>query len=226
MIAVAAFAPLLTLLGALANGLFGRKLKEPIPGIIASTMTGIAFVLACVAFAGLTQTDSVHVPLWSYLQAGGFDLSLGFMLDRLSVLMMLFVTGVGFLIHVYSMGYMHGDVGYSRFFCYLNLFITAMLVLVLADSYLLTFVGWEGVGVCSYLLIGFWYTKAENADAARKAFIVNRIGDVGFLLAMFTCVMAFGTLNIAEVGEAARGSRIRQHHHHGNWVVFLISSSR
>lgn len=205
MIAVAAFAPLLTLLGALANGLFGRKLKEPIPGIIASTMTGIAFILACVAFAGLMQADSVHVPLWSYLQAGGFDLSLGFMLDRLSVLMMLFVTGVGFLIHVYSMGYMHGDAGYSRFFCYLNLFITAMLVLVLADSYLLTFVGWEGVGVCSYLLIGFWYTNSENADAARKAFIVNRIGDVGFLLAMFTCVMAFGTLNIAEVGEAAQG---------------------
>ncbi|MEM6429414.1 MAG: NADH-quinone oxidoreductase subunit L [Deinococcota bacterium] len=205
IVAIAAFAPLITLIGALTTGLLGKKLKEPWAGIIASSAVGLAFVLACLAFIGLTQTDSVRVPLWSYLQAGGFNLSLGFVLDRLSVLMMLIITGVGLLIHVYSLGYMHGDVNFSRYFAYLNLFVTAMLILVLADSYLLTFVGWEGVGVCSYLLIGFWYGERVNANAARKAFIVNRVGDVGFLLAMFTCVLAFGTLNIAEVGEAAQG---------------------
>ena len=125
------------------------------------------------------------------------------MIDRLSVTMMLIITGVGLLIHIYSIGYMHGDDGNSRYFAELNLFVAAMLVLVMADSFPLMFIGWEGVGVCSYLLIGFWYRDRANPDAGRKAFIVNRVGDVGFLLAMFLTFKTFGTLNIAAVNAAA-----------------------
>ncbi len=201
----AALAPVLALLGSLINGLFGRRLKEPLPGIIGSVAVGAGFVLSFIAFIALLgRTEpSVSLVLWPYLNAGSFSLELGFVIDSLSVIMMMIVTGVGLLIHIYSIGYMHGDSGFSRYFAGLNLFIAAMLILVMADSFLLMFVGWEGVGVVSYLLIGFWYRERLNADAARKAFIVNRIGDVGFLLAMFLIFKTFGTLNIAEVNEAA-----------------------
>ena len=200
----AALAPVLALLGAVINGLFGRWTKEPGAGVLATIAVGAGFVLALGAFfALLGGADPASVTLWPYLQAGGFELSIGYRVDQLSVLMMLIITGVGTLIHLYSIGYMHGDDGFSRYFSALNLFVAAMLVLVLADSFLLMFVGWEGVGVCSYLLIGFWFRDRENADAARKAFIVNRIGDVGFLLAMFLMIVAFGTLDVAAVNEAA-----------------------
>jgi NADH-quinone oxidoreductase subunit L len=202
-----ALAPALALAGALINGLFGRSLKEPVPGVLATLTAGAGFVLSLIAFLALQgrATPSVAVELWPYLVAGELELSLGFLIDPLSVLMMLVITGVGTLIHVYSLGYMHGDDGHSRYFAYLNLFVAAMSLLVLADSYPLMFVGWEGVGVCSFLLIGFWYRTKANADAARKAFIVNRIGDVGFLLAMFLMAATFGTLTIAEVNAAAVG---------------------
>jgi NADH-quinone oxidoreductase subunit L len=204
-VAWAAFAPLVVLVGSIVNGLWGGRLKEPAAGIVASAAVGAAFVLALVAFVTLlVQPErAAQVTLWPYLSAGELKLPLGFVLDQLSVLLMLVITGVGFLIHLYSLGYMHGDDGFSRYFSALNLFVAAMLVLVMADSYLLMFVGWEGVGVCSYLLIGFWYVERLNADAARKAFIVNRIGDVGFLLAMFLAYRTFGTLEIAAVNEAA-----------------------
>jgi NADH-quinone oxidoreductase subunit L len=200
----AALAPALALLGALVNGLLGKRMREPVPGIIASATVGAAFVLsviAAIAFGG--RGEAVSVPLWDYVPLAGLDLSLGFHLDQLSLLMMLVITGIGLLIHVYSIGYMHADPGYSRYFAFLNLFVAAMLVLVMADSFLLMFVGWEGVGVCSYLLIAFWYKHGGNVDAARKAYIVNRIGDVGFLLAMFLMVRTFGTLDIATVNAAA-----------------------
>ncbi len=205
VVALAALAPLLALIGAIINGFAGRALKEPLPGYIASAMVGLGFLLSLLAFFALQgmAEPSVHISLWDYLKAGSFELSLGFTIDTLSITMMLVITGIGFLIHLYSIGYMHGDEGFSRYFAYLNLFVAAMLVLVLADSFLLMFVGWEGVGVCSYLLISFWYTKTENGDAARKAFITNRVGDVGFLIAMFLTVYAFGTLNIREVNELA-----------------------
>jgi NADH-quinone oxidoreductase subunit L len=200
-----AYAPLLALIGAIINGLFGRALKEPVPGIIGTLAIGAGFILSLLAFFSLRTLDepSVHIPLWNYITAGNFNLALGFHIDALSITMMLIITGVGFLIHLYSIAYMHGDDGFSRYFMALNLFVAAMLMLVMSDNFLLTFVGWEGVGVCSYLLIGFWYTQRENPDAARKAFIVNRIGDVGFLLAMFLIFKTFGTLNIAEVNAAA-----------------------
>ena len=201
-VSIAALAPLIALIGALTNGLFGRNIR---PGVIGSVAVGVSFALSLIAAFSLFNRDpsGVVVELWPYLSAGNFDLSLGFMIDRLSVLLMLVITGVGLLIHVYSIGYMRADKGLSRYFAGLNLFVAAMLVLVMADSFLLMFIGWEGVGVCSYLLISFWYQDRLNADAARKAFIVNRIGDVGFLLAMFLMVTAFGTLDIATINQAA-----------------------
>ena len=202
-----ALAPLVALVGALINGLFGRSLKGSLPGLVATVAAGTGFVLSLIAFLALQGRENarVAVELWPYLVAGDLELSLGFLVDPLSVLMMLVITGVGTLIHVYSLGYMHGDDGVSRYFSFLNLFVAAMSVLVLADSYPLMFVGWEGVGVCSFLLIGFWYRTKANADAARKAFIVNRVGDVGFLLAMFLMAATFGTLTISEVNAAAVG---------------------
>lgn len=201
---ILALAPFIALLGAVINGLFGRSLKEPLPGIIASVAVFVGFIFAGVAFFGVSgDTPAVSVHLLNFLQAGDFTLDLGFMIDRLSVVMALIITGVGFLIHVFSMAYMAKDNGYSRYFSYLNLFIAAMLILVLGDSYVLMFVGWEGVGVASFLLIGFWYQERKNPDAARKAFIVNRVGDAGFLLAMFLTFKTFGTLDIAAVNAAA-----------------------
>ncbi len=200
----AALAPLLALAGALVNGLFGRNLKEPTPGIIASVAVAAGFVLSLIAFFGVAGSgEAVRVGFGDFLRAGDFTLSLGFHLDQLSVLMMLIITGVGFLIHVYSIGYMHGDPGYSRYFAQLNLFVASMLVLVMADSFVLMFIGWEGVGVCSFLLIGFWYHDLANASAGRKAFIVNRVGDVGFLLAMFLTFKVFGSLDIQTVSAMA-----------------------
>lgn len=200
----AALAPLLALAGALVNGLFGRNLKEPAPGIIASVAVAAGFVLSLIAFFGVAGSgEAVRVGFGDFLRAGDFTLSLGFHLDQLSVLMMLIITGVGLLIHVYSIGYMHGDPGYSRYFAQLNLFVASMLVLVMADSFVLMFIGWEGVGVCSFLLIGFWYHDLANASAGRKAFIVNRVGDVGFLLAMFLTFKVFGSLDIQTVSAMA-----------------------
>src|SRR5512143_3034256 len=129
------------------------------------------------------------------MRVGSFSASVSFLLDPLSSVMVLVVTGVGFLIHVYSTGYMGHDPDYRRFFLYLNLFTFAMLTLVLADNFLLMFVGWEGVGLCSYLLIGFWYQKKSASDAGKKAFIVNRIGDFGFMLGAFMLIAATGSLN-------------------------------
>ena len=205
VVTLAAAAPFIALLGALINGFFGKRLREPLPGIIAATAVGTGFVFSVLASFGLAAYPerSARIPLWSYLEGGSFSLDLGFVIDPLSITLMLIITGVGLLIHVYSASYMHRDPGFSRYFAGLNLFVAAMLVLVMADSFFLMFLGWEGVGVCSYLLVGFWYAIKENADAARKAFIVNRIGDVGFLLAMFLTVKTFGTLDIAEVNAAA-----------------------
>ena len=209
MIALAAYAPLIALIGALINGIFGRQLKEPLPGIIASLAVLAGFLLSVLAFFGLQgQEHGTVVQLWQYLSAGDFKLNFAFNIDHLAVVMMMIITGVGFLIHIYSIAYMHGDDGFSRYFSFLNLFIAAMLVLVMADSFPLMFIGWEGVGVCSFLLIGFWYTIKANADAARKAFIVNRIGDFGFLLAMFLTYKVFGTLNIANMLEHLQLARV------------------
>jgi NADH-quinone oxidoreductase subunit L len=171
--------------------------------IIAPGVVGAAFVVAifCVLSIAARPAEGrtfVQV-LFPWIQAGSFLAPVGFQLDPLSAVMALVVTGVGFLIHVYSVGYMSHDRAFARYFVYLNLFMFAMLILVLANNYLLMFVGWEGVGLCSYLLIGFWYEKQSAADAGKKAFVVNRVGDFGFLLAMFLIFWTFGSLSYTEV---------------------------
>jgi NADH-quinone oxidoreductase subunit L len=192
--------------------------SEKLSGIIGSAAVGIPFIIAVTMFVGMlglpSGSRSFSQPIYSWIVAGSFSAEIAYRVDQLSILMTLVVTGVGFLIHVYSMGYMHGDRGFWRFFAYLNLFIFMMLNLILADNFLLMFLGWEGVGLCSYLLIGFWHDRkfetggyapgeATTADAAKKAFVVNRIGDFGFLIAMFMLVVNFGSLNFEEVFSRA-----------------------
>lgn len=202
----------LPLLGFLINGIFGSRIKnEKVIGIIGSSAIGISFIITLIAFfetlALPTEQRQLIISLFTWLNVGGLDVSFAYQLDQLSLVMALIVTGVGFIIHVYSIGYMHGDKSFWRFFAYLNLFIFAMMNLILADNFLLLFLGWEGVGLCSYLLIGFWYDrkfeKSTTADAAKKAFIVNRIGDFGFLLGMFLIFLTFGSLNFNEVFSKA-----------------------
>ncbi len=196
--------PALPLAGAALNGLFGRRWPKRVVALVGTVFVGAAFawtLWVASQFSQLTQVPHIeeHTP---WIAAGGFVANFGFYLDQLSLVMVLVVTGVGFLIHIYSIGYMEHEGGYYRFFAYLNLFMFFMLTLVLADNYLLMFVGWEGVGLASYLLIGFWFQKDSASAAGKKAFIVNRIGDFGFLLALFLLIRAFGSLNFAEVFPA------------------------
>ncbi len=180
---------LLPLLGFTVLGLFGRRFPEPWPGYLASFLVFASLILSLLVLTG----GGSSFTLKDWVPGVPFSLRM----DHLSAYMSLIITGVGFLIHVYSIGYMRDDPGVSRFFAYMNFFIAMMMILVLADSYPLMFVGWEGVGLSSYLLIGFWYQEKLNADSARKAFIVNRIGDLGFLLAMGLLYHMFGTLSIS-----------------------------
>jgi NADH-quinone oxidoreductase subunit L len=191
--------PALPLLGFALLVVAGRRLGEPWAGWLATLMVGGSFVAGLVTFAGLVdlpEEERQHVyRVFTWMPAGGLDVDLGFLVDPLSMTMVLFVTGVGTLIHLYSIGYMHGDPGFARFFAYLNLFAFSMLMLVLGDNLLVTFLGWEGVGACSYLLISFWFSSEANASAGKKAFVTNRIGDVGFMLAMFLTFASLGTLS-------------------------------
>jgi NADH-quinone oxidoreductase subunit L len=192
--------PLLPFAGFLINGLLGRRLPNPIVSLIALLATGAPFVLVlniAAHFSSLSLPYTEQVGTW--IQAGAFRADFGFSLDQLTLIMLLVVTGVGFLIHIYSVGYMAHEEGFWRFFAYLNLFMFFMLTLVLAENFLLVFVGWEGVGLASYLLIGFYFAKNSAASAGKKAFVVNRIGDFGFLLAMYLTIAHFGTLNFHEV---------------------------
>jgi NADH-quinone oxidoreductase subunit L len=198
--------PLLPLLGFIVVGLFGSYIKsEKLIGVITSSTVLAGFVIAVLTFLEISAdapTEPYIVTLFDFISTGYVDFAISYQVDQLSILFTMIITGIGFLIHVYSVGYMHGDRSFYRFFAYLNLFVFMMLNLVLADNMLLTFFGWEGVGLASYLLIGFWYDQrfpgyriTWTGDAANKAFIVNRIGDFGFLLAMFLIFMNFGTLD-------------------------------
>jgi NADH-quinone oxidoreductase subunit L len=193
--------PLLPLIGVLINGLFGMKIRGR-AHLVAVSASGLSCLVAFLVFFRAVGGHTLDWDVYSWLKVGDFQVPIGFLVDPLSAVMMLVVTFVGFLIHVYSIGYMHDDRGYARFFTYLNLFMFSMLVLVLANNYLLMFLGWEGVGLCSYLLIGFWYEKQSAADAGKKAFVVNRIGDAGFLLGLFLIWSTFGSLKYAEVFKA------------------------
>jgi NADH-quinone oxidoreductase subunit L len=193
--------PLLPLIGAAINGLFGRRFKNVIVNIVALLFTALAFGWAAWAVFSIWPGEATpHIEtLATWITAGSFSAPFGFQFDQLSMIMVLVVTGVGFLIHIYSVGYMSHEGGYYRFFAYLNLFMFFMLTLVLANNYLLMFVGWEGVGLASYLLIGFYFTKDSAANAGKKAFIVNRIGDFAFLIGMFLIIQHFGSLTYTDV---------------------------
>jgi NADH-quinone oxidoreductase subunit L len=212
--------PLLPLLGVLINTFFGAMLPRKTAAWLAAALVGVGAALSLGIIweiMGITALvgDEWHgetVTLYRWIQTGVeggtgatslFEVNIAFFVDQLSALMLMVVTGVGFFIHMYSIGYMEHDPGIKRYFIYLNLFIFAMLMLVLGDNYLLLFLGWEGVGLCSYLLISFWYNDVKNSDAGRKAFIVNRIGDFAVLLGMFLVWTTFGTLTFTEVFEAA-----------------------
>jgi NADH-quinone oxidoreductase subunit L len=205
------------LVGFLINGLLGLsenkglKGNEKLSGWIGSLAVLVSLVCSIIAFASLHGGAApFDETLYEWITGESFAFNIGFRVDALTSVMLLVITGVGFLIHVYSIGYMHGDEGYTRYFAYLNLFIFAMLILVLGNNYLMMFVGWEGVGLCSYLLIGFWYQKQSATDAGKKAFIVNRIGDFGFLLGMFTLFAAFGTLDFASIFDAAEADNFQK----------------
>ncbi len=193
--------PLCPLLGALLNGFFGQYYRRETIGQIAMAAVGLAFLLALITFITfLSQpVPQYQTTVFPWISAGVYRAQVGFLIDGLSCALMLVVTGVGLLIHVYSTAYMHDEEDYARYFTYLNLFVGAMLILIMADNYLLMFVGWEGVGLCSYLLIGFWYTKQSAADAGKKAFIVNRVGDFGFLLAILLMFVTFKTTDMLGV---------------------------
>ena len=192
--------PLFPLIGFLLIFFNFRRLKGITAGVLASVMVLIPFLISLVLFFDLLSgADAKTVDLFSWISFDKLSIPFSFLIDRLSGLMLLIVTGVGFLIHVYSIGYMKEDSGFNRFFSYMNLFVFFMLLLVLGSNYLIMFIGWEGVGLCSYLLIGFWFKNQEFNNAAKKAFIMNRIGDLGFLLALFMLIHQFGTLNFAEI---------------------------
>ncbi len=205
----------LPVIGLLINIIFGGRLSEKAVGVIASAASGLAFVVAVLLAVTLVgRPEGTVVPLADWITIGDLQLRWAFQVDTLSVTMMLVVSGVGTLIHIYAIGYMHEDVRlngdpgrFRRFFIYLNLFIAAMMILVSSSSYMMLFIGWEGVGLCSYLLIGFWYEKGENgignAIAAKKAFVVNRVGDFGFLLAAFTMFGVFRTFDFQKVFQQA-----------------------
>jgi len=183
-----------------------RPATHTLPSLIGPGVMAVAFLITLVNFTrmfGVHLEEPVIVHYWTWIATGTFTVEAALQLDQLSMIMMMIITGVGTLIHLFSVGYMKEDSGYPRYFAYLNLFVFFMLVLVMGSSYALMFVGWEGVGLCSYLLIGYWFSDREKADAGKKAFIVNRIGDVGFLVAMFLLFSTFGTVDFTSVFASA-----------------------
>jgi NADH-quinone oxidoreductase subunit L len=213
---------LLPLVGAAINGLVGlflpsHRKKEGLIGAIAIAMVAIPFFITVYLFTGF-HGEPIVVDVFSWMKAGDLSIDFAYRIDQLSLLMTLIITGVGGLIHLYSVGYMHGDDGYWRFFAYLNLFIFMMLNLVLGNNLVVLFLGWEGVGLCSYLLIGFWYKNLKNSAAANKAFIMNRIGDFAFLMAMFIIFKELGALDFDSILAGGPGMDQTLI----NWAVFLL----
>jgi len=192
--------PVLPLAGFIINGIGRNTLSKGVIGFLACLVVLVSFGISVAVFLQVKSTGSpVNVTLFQWFGWMDFKIPFAFLIDQLSALMLLIITGVGFLIHLYSVGYMKDDAGYGKFFSYLNLFIFFMLLLVLGSNYLVMFIGWEGVGLCSYLLIGFWYTNPDYADAAKKAFIMNRIGDLGFIIGIFLLIYYFGSVNFTDI---------------------------
>lgn len=206
MIKLVWLVPLLPLIGFIIIGLFGKKLSKGLVGIIGSGVIFGALAIAVGIFFELKNgvQKEYTIELFNWISAGKLSIPFSFLIDPLSSLFLLIITGIGFLIHVYSVGYMSHDEGFSRFFAYLNLFIFFMLLLVMGSNYLIMFVGWEGVGLCSYLLIGFWFKNTAYNNAAKKAFIMNRVGDLGFLLGIILIFVTFGSIGYSDVFEQAK----------------------
>lgn len=199
--------PVLPLIGFLINGLGSKKLPEKFAGVMASLTVLISFILSIGVFLEVKNgvEQAFTLTLFEWIPVGSLSVPFAFYIDPLSCIWLLIVTGVGLLIHVYSIGYMHGDEGFGKYFAYLNLFVFFMLLLVMGANYLVMFIGWEGVGLCSYLLIGFWYRNNAYNEAAKKAFVMNRIGDLGFLLGIFMLIQTFGTTTFTELFPQAAG---------------------
>ncbi|MEZ5321561.1 MAG: NADH-quinone oxidoreductase subunit L [Microthrixaceae bacterium] len=199
--------PAFPLAGALVLVVFGRRLGDPLAGWLATAASGAAFVMSVTVFASLWSRGSearvLHQTLFTWIPAGSFKIGMGLLADPLSIAMCLFVTGVGTLIHLYSIGYMKGDEKFSKFFFYLNLFVLSMLMLVLGDNLVVTFLGWEGVGACSYFLVAFWHEDRANATAGKKAFVTNRVGDWGFLVGTFLTWTVVGSVNYLDIADKA-----------------------
>ncbi len=206
--------PAFPLAGFLVILLFGRRLGEPGSGYLAAAMVLGSFVVAAGAFFDLLamdEHDRAHVEqLFAWVPVGSLRIDMAFLADPLSITMCLFVTGIGFLIHLFAIGYMHGDPRFSKFFLYLNLFVLSMTLLVLGENLLVTFLGWEGVGTCSYFLISFWHERDSAATAGKKAFVTNRIGDWGFMLAMFLGFAHVGSVSYAALNGAAEGGGLSE----------------
>src|ERR1043165_3570338 len=198
--------PLLPLIGFTIIGLFGKKMSKGLVGTIGSGVVLGAFAVALGIFFELSgqAQKSVTIELFPWISAGKLSIPFSFLIDPLSALFLLIITGIGFLIHLYSTGYMSHDEGFHRFFAYLNLFIFFIVLLVLGSNYLIMFVGWEGVGLCSYLLIGFWFKNTAYNNAAKKAFVMNRIGDLGFLMGIILIFVTFGSIGYHDVFEQAK----------------------
>ncbi len=192
--------PILPLAGFIINGLGRNSLSKNVIGFIGSLLVLVSFGLSLAVFFQIKSSGHpINVTYFDWITVASLKIPFAFLVDQLSAIMLLIITGVGFLIHLYSIGYMHDDNGFGKFFAYLNLFVFFMLLLVMGSNYLIMFIGWEGVGLCSYLLIGFWYTNPSYADAAKKAFVMNRIGDLGFLLGIFLIIHIFGSIDFAVI---------------------------
>src|SRR6478735_75700 len=194
--------PLFPLIGFLINGLFRNSLSKTLIGVIGSGSVLASFIVSVILFLDVRSGGALQVqPLFQFIHVPAFAIDFAFQVDQLSSLFLLIITGVGFLIHVYSTSYMHEEEShdFARYFSYLNLFVFSMLLLVLGANYIIMFIGWEGVGLCSYLLIGYWFKNNDYTNAAKKAFIMNRIGDLAFLIALFWIISKVGSVNFTDV---------------------------
>jgi NADH-quinone oxidoreductase subunit L len=195
--------------GFLFNIFFGNKISKGMAGVVGTLTVIFSFLLTLCFFSQLLQTGkAIEISLFDWISIGKLKIDFGIVLDQLSLLWLLFVTGIGSLIHIYSISYMHDDAFLHKFFAYLNLFVFFMITLVIGNNLLVMFIGWEGVGLCSYLLIGFWYKNQAYNDAAKKAFIMNRIGDLGFLIGIFILASQFATLNYSEIQAAIAAGQV------------------
>ncbi|KFE99868.1 NADH:ubiquinone oxidoreductase subunit L [Chryseobacterium formosense] len=211
---------LLPLIGFLINGLFGKNLPKIVVGSLATAAVFVSFCIAVSLFLKFdSESPAVVVKAFEWFRVNGVQINFGFQIDQLSLMMVMIITGIGSLIHLYSIGYMSHDKGFYKFFTYLNLFIFSMLLLVMGSNYMILFIGWEGVGLCSYLLIGFWYTNEEYGKAARKAFIMNRIGDLGLLIGIFMIASQTNSVDYISVAQNAAKFELD-----GNIIIFITAS--